>query len=130
MVVVVVVVVVVSATSAQDVGCAHAAMALTPAVHVLIVARERITEYLCEEGAAESARLYADSLAQTYWRGQTLDVILADLLEVLPADLYDGILGFTKLQYPLAFSMLPRELRTIQSAIFSRSEHNPHEKLC
>ena len=88
------------------------AMAFTasPVEHLLIVIRERITDQLASEGHSEDIRVQADQLALGLWSGQTADVVLSEVREVLPRQEFLGILAFCSDKYPLLYASLPADI--------------------
>ena len=88
------------------------AMAFTasPVEHLLIVIRERITDQLASEGHSEDIRVQADQLAFGLWSGQTADVVLSEVREVLPRQEFLGILAFCSDKYPLLYASLPADI--------------------
>ena len=108
-----------------EIGVVELAMPLTPAVHVTVVLRERLSEYLHCHSASESSILYADKLGAAYWIGTTLDQIVEDCSFILPPDEYASIMGFCKLHYPLAYATIPAGFRALAIAGLSCSKHDP-----
>ena len=125
MVVVVAVAVAVKRHECSRFGVVGSAMPLTPAVHVTVVIRERLSEYLHCHSASESAILYADKLGAAYWIGNTLDQIVEDCSFILPPEEYASIMGFCKLHYPLAYATIPAGLRELAVAGVPCFKHNP-----
>ena len=94
------------------------AMDVTPAQHVLIVIRERLSGYLQGDGCSEEAVLYADKLARAFWTGRTLDVVLTDLRFILDSSEYASILGWCKTHYPITFLTILPKLREVDQSVF------------
>ena len=99
------------------------AMAFTasPAEHVLIVVRERITEQLACEGHSENTLVQADQLAQGLWIGRTVDLILGEVKDILPRSEFLGVLAFCCNHYPILYTSLPSEItgRNVQQISWS-----------
>ena len=90
---------------------------LTPARHLLARARELLGEELLFEGVSDQARQDADSMAVCMWRGETVDVFLREIREVLPPDAYRKLLAFCNREYPVLFASLPASVTTLQQCI-------------
>ena len=89
--------------------CAMAFIA-SPVEHLLIVIRERIADQLASEGHSEDTRVQADQLALGLWNGQTADLVLSEVREVLPWQEFLGILAFCSDKYPILYASLPASI--------------------
>ena len=86
------------------------AFTASPAEHLLIVIRERITEQLAWEGHSDTVRIQADRLAIGLWSGQTVDLVLSEVKEILPRQVFLGVLAFCSDQYPILYASLPSNI--------------------
>ena len=84
---------------------------LLPIVHLQIRARELLADQLAYEGISEQGRADADALARQLWSGGTADVIMGQIMDVLPADEYKTLLAFCNDKYPILYNTLPAKLK-------------------
>ena len=106
------------------------AFIVSPVQHLLIFAREILTDQLAYEGHSSQVIQQTDALAVGLWKGSTADVLLGEIREVLPDKEYQRILVFCCSNYPILYSSLPFSLKGANVQQFSRPQLNPTETLC
>ena len=87
------------------------ASSLLPITHLRIKARELLVDQLALEGVSEQGRADADELARQMWSGDTADIVMERIMDVLPTAEYKALLAFCNDKYPLLYSTLPAKLK-------------------
>ena len=85
---------------------------LQPALRILAVIREQLTEALLDEGISEECISQMDSLAVQFWTHSTLDVVFAEARDILPRHRFLKVLTFTNREYSLVYTALPENMRS------------------
>ena len=86
---------------------------LSPAVHILAVTREQLTESLVDEGHGSDCISRMDALALQFWRHETLDTVFMEVKRVLPRSNYIRVLAFASREYELLYTALPADVKDI-----------------